>query len=673
MAIFRKLVFYPMLAAGRRFLPRRWKRFLKRYWDPNQPLSLRETLLVVRHRSQNVEAVAAAGGRGTGDLLCFSIFAWEFRRQRPQHLMAGLAERGHRVFYLDVSERYAGGRNPYRARSLEPGVVEIQLPAVPATDLYHGEWSESELTTMLAAIERLRRDENLSLVVSVIQLASWWPLAERLRERYGWRVVYDCMDDWSGFPKIGKPLLQSERKLLAGADLVTASSESLRRTLQERGAAAELIRNAADLEHFEISVSSSLLAGIEKPIVGYLGAIAEWFDVELVRSAAAARPEYEFVLVGGVFDIDVGGLERLENVQLLGEKPYALMPHYLRRFDVAIIPFRSGPLTESTDPVKFYEYFVQGKPVVTTGLPELERFAGHYYPAADVVEFVVHLDRAIAEDDDRLREDRKRIARENSWDTRVTQFEQAFASIHPSLSVVIVTWNNLDYTRLCLESVFRNTLEPRLEVIVVDNASEDGTRDYLADISFRHRELRTIFNDTNAGFARANNQALEMATGDRLILLNNDTVVPRGWSSRLLRHLEKAEAGLVVPVTNSSGNESRIEVPYRTVDGIEEFASARAREYDGRAFDIEVGAMYCAAMRRDAFENVGALDERFTIGMFEDDDYSHRMRLAGYRVLCAEDAFVHHWGEASFRKLPLAEYDALYDRNRRLYEEKWRE
>jgi GT2 family glycosyltransferase/glycosyltransferase involved in cell wall biosynthesis len=658
-----------LLAAARRLLPRRWKRWLKRFWDPNQPLSLEETLLVARHQSRSDSAAGAR--RGAYDVLCFSIFAWEFRRQRPQHLMAGLAGRGHRVFYLDVSERYAGGRNPYRARTLEPGIEEIQLPARPDADPYYGEWSDEELAKMLAAIERLRRDENLSLAVSVVQLSSWWPLAEQLRERFGWRVVYDCMDDWSGFPKIGAPLLESERKLLAEADLVTTSSEALRGTLRERGATPQLIRNAADLEHFEISTPSSLLAGIEKPIVGYLGAIAEWFDVDLLRAAAEARPQYQFVLVGGVFDIDVAGLERLENVQFLGEKPYALMPHYLQRFDVAIIPFRRGPLTEATDPVKFYEYLAQGKPVVTTGLPELDRFAGNFYPAADAAGFVEQIDRAIAEDDDRLREARKRIARDNSWDARVSQLEQAMAAIHPSLSVIVVTWNNLDYTRLCLESLFRNTLEPRLEVIVVDNASEDGTRDYIAGLSAIHPELRTIFNDTNVGFARANNQALEIATGERLILLNNDTVVPRGWSTRLLRHLEQTKTGLVVPVTNSSGNESRIEVPYRTVDGIEEFAAARALEKDGQAFDIEVGAMYCAAMRRDAFEKVGLLDERFTIGMFEDDDYSHRMRLAGYRVLCAEDAFVHHWGQASFGKLPRAEYDDLFERNQRLYEEKW--
>ena len=104
---------------------------------------------------------------------------------------------------------------------------------------------------------------------------------------------------------------------------------------------------------------------------------------------------------------------------------------------------------------------------------------------------------------------------------------------------------------------------------------------------------------------------------------------------------------------------------------MEEFAARYTREHDGQVFDIRVAAMYCVAVRRDVFEKVGPLDERFGIGMFEDDDYSHRMRLAGYRVVCAEDAYVHHVGQASFKKLSPAEYKAIWDRNQRYYEEKW--
>jgi GT2 family glycosyltransferase len=157
-----------------------------------------------------------------------------------------------------------------------------------------------------------------------------------------------------------------------------------------------------------------------------------------------------------------------------------------------------------------------------------------------------------------------------------------------------------------------------------------------------------------------------------MVLLNNDTVVPNGWLPKLLRHLERPENGLVVAVTNFSGNESRIDVPYgKDLEDMEEFAARYTREHEGQVFDIKVAAMYCVAFRRDVLEKVGPLDEKFGMGMFEDDDYSHRMRLAGFRVVCAEDAFVHHYGQASFKKLSATEYQAIWDRNQKYYEEKW--
>jgi hypothetical protein len=82
--------------------------------------------------------------------------------------------------------------------------------------------------------------------------------------------------------------------------------------------------------------------------------------------------------------------------------------------------------------------------------------------------------------------------------------------------------------------------------------------------------------------------------------------------------------------------------------------------------------MFCAAMRREVLGVIGPLDERFEIGLFEDDDYSMRVRQSGYRVVCAEDLFVHHFGQASIGRLgPTGQYGALFHANRARWEEKW--
>ncbi len=241
-----------------------------------------------------------------------------------------------------------------------------------------------------------------------------------------------------------------------------------------------------------------------------------------------------------------------------------------------------------------------------------------------------------------------------------------------SASVVVVTHDGLPFTRLCLASVLANTADRDFELILVDNGSRDGTAAYLAKLAERDARVRVLLNGRNAGFAAACNHGLAVAGGEHLVLLNNDTMVPPGWLDGLLRHLENQGVGLVGPVTNRIGNEAEIQADYRTWGEFLELARGRAEAHRGEWLEVRTPAMFCLAMRRGTHLRIGPLDERYEVGLLEDDDYADRARQAGYQLRCVEDVVVHHFGEASFGKLvPGGEYGRILRENQRRYAEKW--
>ncbi len=656
-------------------LPRPVKAFLKRFWDPNAAIMPEEAAAAVAPSPPVVPQYGRFEGESgrptTYDIICFSIIDWEFRWQRPQQIMAEFAEQGHRVFYLRTTDWLREGELVVAAKPLRPNVWEVRLAPPGVLDVYSGQMSADNVQAVLAGLRALRDEFNIACAVSVVQTATWAPAALAARESFGWRVVYDCMDEWTTFPGIKPEVVAQEERLAPAADLVVVTGQRLLEKWAPANPHTVLARNGADFAHFHEPAPNDLLTDRPHPIVGYFGAIADWFDLALMRQLARERPHYSFVLIGGVFNVPMDDLLALPNVAVLGQRPYSLMPAYLQHFDACLIPFKVNKITEATDPVKFYEYISQGKPVVATRMPELYPYRDLLYIADDADDFIRQVDRAVQENDPALRERRIAVARENTWTSRVNTIKDGIAQAHPRVSILIVSYNGLEHTRLCLESLARNTLYPNYEVIVVDNGSSDGSPDYLTGWAAEQPNRHVILNPHNAGFAGANNQALTQASGEYLVLLNNDTITPSGWLPKLVRHLEDPVIGLVVSVTNFSGNESRVEVPYSDVEGMEAFAAEYTRTHEGQVFDIRVAAMYCVALRREVYDRVGPLDERFTVGLFEDDDYSHRVRLAGLRVVCAEDAFVHHFGQASFKKLGPVELQAIWDRNQRLYEEKW--
>lgn len=260
----------------------------------------------------------------------------------------------------------------------------------------------------------------------------------------------------------------------------------------------------------------------------------------------------------------------------------------------------------------------------------------------------------------------------------------------PLVSIIVLTYNNLDITRQCLESILAKTTvdenfqqnssinlpagdhrPPAYELILVDNASSDETPQYLKEFAAAHANVKLILNDINQGFARGNNQGAALAEGEYLVFLNNDTVVTNGWLSGLLRALQLPGVGMAGPVTNMVGNEARILVDYTDLVEMDEFAARYTSQHQNVIFDVRMLAWFCVAIRRDVFGKVGPLDERFELGMFEDDDYALRLSASGYRLVCTEEVFVHHWGSAGFSVVNYAQYWNTFSANLRKFEEKW--
>jgi len=295
----------------------------------------------------------------------------------------------------------------------------------------------------------------------------------------------------------------------------------------------------------------------------------------------------------------------------------------------------------------------------------------------------------------------------------------------PLTSIIIVTHNELAFTRMCLESVRFFTDEP-YELIMVDNGSTDGTVEFLRASG----DVRLIENAGNRGFPAACNQGILASRGEYILLLNNDVIVTTGWLRRMLAALgsdrsrsgirqnsdadqQGADAprspgnavsrragipcsgirensnvedvastndqgpmtndssiGLVGACSNAVSGEQQINVGYEHLTDLDGWAWEWGRANHGQRMVVERLIGFCLLFRRKLVGRIGLFDERFGIGNFEDDDYCLRAKQAGYQAVIARDAFVHHFGHRTFAGAGI-DLNALLLRNKRIFQEKW--
>ena len=223
----------------------------------------------------------------------------------------------------------------------------------------------------------------------------------------------------------------------------------------------------------------------------------------------------------------------------------------------------------------------------------------------------------------------------------------------PELSVVILSLNQYDLTTgPCLASLSQADI-PGLEIIIVDNGSDDATVRKLARAASQDSHIRLIMNRENRGFAGGNNDGVALAQAGTIVLLNSDTRVLPESLPLLVRQLESMPGRtLLGPVTNSAGNEQQIYCDSGDAGYVLDQGALWSDNARGSMVKTDQLSFFCVAMRKETYLDLGGLDESFSLGFYEDADFCCRALRSGVNLQIMEEAFVYHTGSASFAKIP---------------------
>ena len=304
--------------------------------------------------------------RHPADVLCLSHLRWNFVFQRPQHLLTRCAKY-RRVFFFEEPMVDSDA-----ARLVVTHATENLFVAVP--HLPEGLTPEETNAALVAMIDGLIDDHDLQSYLLWYYTPMALPFTRHLAPS---AIVYDCMDELSGFKGAPTEMGRRERELFGRADVVFTGGMSLYEHKRAHHHNIHPFPSSVDVRHFSKARQPQADPDDQKDIpalrIGFFGVIDERLDVALVDETAALRPDWHFVFVGPVVKIDPAILPRRHNVHFLGAKSYDELPRYLAGWDVAMLPFARNDATRFISPTKTPEYLAAGKPVVSTSIQDVVR------------------------------------------------------------------------------------------------------------------------------------------------------------------------------------------------------------------------------------------------------------------------------------------------------------
>lgn len=298
-------------------------------------------------------------------LVCFSHLSWKFVYQRPQHLLSRFTKK-YDVYYIEEFV-YNDETDGFYSSVTDENVTVI----VPHLNS-HKTSVQDDLLRKEIVIKNVFREQ------AIYSYIFWYytPMALCFTHNFTpLATVYDCMDELSAFKFAPPEIKILEAQLFNKADVVFTGGNNLYKAKQAKHYNIHCFPSSIDKAHFKVARDfikdlPDQLA-IPYPRLGFYGVIDERFDIELIKQAADAKPDWHFVLIGPIIKIDIATLPQNKNIHYLGNKTYQELPGYLSGWDIAIIPFAINESTRYISPTKTPEYLAGGKPVISTAITDV--------------------------------------------------------------------------------------------------------------------------------------------------------------------------------------------------------------------------------------------------------------------------------------------------------------
>jgi glycosyltransferase involved in cell wall biosynthesis len=386
----------------------------------------------------------------TPTILCLSHLGWDNVWQRPQQILSRLAAH-YPVIYVNEPyvlnpshASYPADGQAYLRPVNSKGNVTAWQPIFPDLPELLASWRETYVRLVRMLLPRwggngYRSGSSGGAPSTHSPLILWFytPMPYYFLDHFpADLVIYDVMDELANFKGAAKDMREREAKLLARADVVFTGGRSMYQARREQHPNLHLFASGVEPAHFARALEpatpvaaeiSALYQNGHQPtaVLGYYGVIDERIDLELLHTLAASHSEWAIFMVGPVAKIDTADLPRLPNIHYTGQQPYERLPHFLKGFDVCLMPFAQNEATRCISPTKTLEYMAAHKPIVSTPIPDVVANWGHMvHLAADAVCFATAVSTALKET---KRQQAARAKRENAllachtWDYIVAQ------------------------------------------------------------------------------------------------------------------------------------------------------------------------------------------------------------------------------------------------------------